>query len=186
MEVIYEFNSVTILDCHGDILMVGPYDPEKRLFYVDLLELILISRSWEKRLIASAYRTSLKEHEEFFVYHAALPRATPEIIRLYRRVHPQIGHMSPVKLMDAIKMDAIDGVPAELSPAMIQQITRIEQCPSCAIFRRRHENIKKGSGIYPAAAGAYFTVDEWGPYPPDSMGKFILIPLCVRRQDFFY
>ena len=90
------------------------------------------------------------------VYHAALPRATPEIIRLYRRVHHQIGHMSLGKLMNAIKLNAIDGVPPELTPALIQQITRIEQCPSCAIFRRRHENIKKGSDTYPAAAGAYF------------------------------
>ena len=67
--------------------MVGPYDPEKRLFYVDLLELILISRSWEKRSITSAYRSVLESEEDLFVYHAAIPRATPEIIRLYRRVH---------------------------------------------------------------------------------------------------
>ena len=40
LKVIYEFNSVTIMDCDGDILMVGPYDPKKRLLYVDLLELI--------------------------------------------------------------------------------------------------------------------------------------------------
>ena len=126
MKVIYEFNSVTIMDCHGDILMVGPYDPEKRLFYVDLLELILISRSWEKRLIASAYRSILVEKEDLFVYYAATPRATPEVIRLYRRVHHQIGHMSPGKLMDAIKLEAIDGVPVELTPELIQQITRIE------------------------------------------------------------
>ena len=80
---------------------------------------------------------------KFFVYHAAIPRATPEIIRLYRRVHHQIGHMSSGKLMDAIKLDAIDGVPSELTPALIQQITRIEQCLSCAIFRCRHKNIRK-------------------------------------------
>ena len=100
--------------------MVGPYDSYKRLLYVDLLELILISCSWEKRLIASAYRSVMVENEDFFVYHATIPRATPEIIRLYRRVHHQIGHMPPGKFMDAIKLDAIDGVPTELTPVLIK------------------------------------------------------------------
>ena len=35
------------------------------------------------------------------VYHAKLSRATPEIIRLYRRTHEQIGRISPGKLIDA-------------------------------------------------------------------------------------
>ena len=60
----------------------------------------------------------MEENEDLFVYHAAIPRATPEIIRLYRRVHHQIGHISPGKLMDAIKLNAIDGVPPELTPAL--------------------------------------------------------------------
>ena len=61
MKVIYEFNSITIMDCNGEVLMIGPYDPEKRLFYVDLLELIMISRNLENRLVASGYRTILKK-----------------------------------------------------------------------------------------------------------------------------
>ena len=60
MKVIYEFNSVTIMDCNGELLMIGPYDPGKRLFYVDLLELIMINRNLENRLIASGYRTILE------------------------------------------------------------------------------------------------------------------------------
>ena len=41
------------MDCNGEVVMIGPYDPDKRLFYVDLLELIMISTNWEKRLVAS-------------------------------------------------------------------------------------------------------------------------------------
>ena len=55
IKVVYEFNSVTIIDCNEEVLMVGPYDPKKRLFYVDLLELIMINRNWEKRLVASGF-----------------------------------------------------------------------------------------------------------------------------------
>ena len=45
------------------------------------------------------------------VYHAKLPTATPEIIRLYRRTHEQIGHIAPGILTDAVKLMVIDGVP---------------------------------------------------------------------------
>ena len=74
----------------------------------------------------------------------------------------------------------------ELTPALIQQITRIKQCPSCAIFRRRHINIKKGSGAYPAAAEAYFTIDEWGPYPPDSMGNIYCHSAMCSGTGFIF
>ena len=66
-----------------------------------------------------AYRSILEKKEDLFVYHAAISRATPEIIRFHRRAHHQIGHMSPEKLMDAIKLEAIDGVPSELTSALI-------------------------------------------------------------------
>ena len=98
------------------------------------------------------------------VYQAAIPRATHEIIGLYRRGNEQIGHMSPGKLIDAVKLEVIDGIPKELTPGLIQQIARTGQCSTYACFWRQHENITKGSGSYPPAeSGARMSMDELGP-----------------------
>ena len=81
---------------------------------------------------------------------------------------------------------------------MIQQITRAEQCPTFACFRRRHEDIIKGSGSYPAEPGARMSMDEWGPYPPDSMknrychsfycgaSEYIFVVLAKDKRESLY
>jgi hypothetical protein len=93
------------------------------------------------------------------------PRLTEADIRMVRDVHDRLGHISPSTLAQGLR-DAPSGIhnlPPNLTPALVDKVNRVAQCPVCEVARRTKEDVPEGSGALPAVIGAYFSMDTFGP-----------------------
>ena len=190
LEVRYTKDRVEILSQGGEeVLFVGPYDPETRLYQLDIVHLMLASaaptrKEGEDKKKAGGGAEELREEENFAGGAKEEPktkeRFTKRAIRLALELHKNFRHVPFSTMADCVQCGAWKGLDPDITPALLRELAARKACIVCAVNRWNQQH-RKGSGAEVYPVGKVFAFDYLGKFSPPSRngetGSFLFTDL---------
>ena len=189
---------------HNKLIYKGTYDSERKLFQINIMDLILPSsppqypQISDDLMVASiiplrvSNDTSDEEDPAGKVGDKAPSRRKrknekqtetidPVMIKEALWLHKRMGHPSCQVMMKSIAHNAWTGIPAGLTPAIIDSVFRHIECTACALGKRNRLPREKGTGIHPVQPGHTLSFDYQPVTTPSITGHtgyFLFKCLC--------
>ena len=207
----YTSGGVNIL-FNGKLVTQGRFDPESRLWYLDIGELLMLS----ERDDATSPLHALNAHEwdEFTRVCALLGQsavhdvnedALTELVSKAPRRKSRRGEIIPVWLVEAVfdlhnrmghpsakvMAKAIDhcmwiGVHPAITPAVVNKIFEKRHCIACEIGKMRHLVVPVGSGVKEIAVGHTISWDVCGKISPATINNAVYMFVFVCCATGFF
>jgi hypothetical protein len=184
MELGYEVHfslSGVGLFLNSKLIYKGIYDRERRLFQINLKDLILPSLPINQLPfsddtgIYSNIPLNVPDTQPQPVSHSKkqaeskkrLKRTTdrqtdtidPALVKEALWLHKRLGHPSRQVMMKSISNQSWTGIPHGLTPAIIDSVFHHLDCTACALGKRNKLPREKGSGIHPVDVGHTLSFD---------------------------
>ena len=190
---------------HNKLIYKGFYDKTRKLFQINIMDLILpsspphqpqiqedmlIGSNIPLRLRSDAPVESDEEKEDTGVPATSRKKRKnerqtetidPAMIKEALWLHKRMGHLSRQVMMKAIAHNAWTGIPVGLTPSIIDSVFHHIECTACSLGKRNRVPREKGTGIHPVHPGHTLSFD----YQPVSTlsitghtGYFLFKCLC--------
>ena len=190
---------------HNKLIYKGFYDPKRKLFQINIMDLILPSSPPDQpqiqeamligsniplRLSSDDKGNSDNDNEETGVPVTSRKKRInerqtetidPAMIKEALWLHKRMGHPSRQVMMKAIAHHAWTGIPVGLTPSIIDSVFHHIECTACALGKRNRVPREKGTGIHPVHPGHTLSFDYQPVSTPSITGHtgyFLFKCLC--------
>ena len=186
---------------HNKLVYKGFYDKERKLFQINIMDLILPSspphqpQIPDAMLIGSNIPLRLSPDASKEVDDTGVPAASrkkrknerqtdtidPAMIKEALWLHKRLGHPSRQVMMKAIAHNAWTGIPVGLTPDIIDSVFHHIECTACALGKQNRLPREKGTGIHPVHPGHTLSFDYQPVTTPSITGHtgyFLFKCLC--------
>ena len=186
LEVRYTKDRVEILKKGGEeVLFIGPYDPETRLYHLDIIHLMLAPAPTEEGASNRGGGAKGQNGQESFAGGAkekpkTVVRFKARALRLGMELHKNFRHVPFSTMADNVECGAWKGLDPDITPALLRELSARRACIVCAVSRWNQEH-REGSGARVYEVGRVFAFDYQGKFSPTSRngetGEFLFTDL---------